>query len=113
MDISYFAVISRKKDILKKATGIDYDKFEISPIAFDYEGLMNSSEYSSEDVQRILEETGVGNTPLLELKNLTDLVRSISLPGRGGRIFVKDEAANPSGSFKGWWLLVQGTMALR
>jgi cysteine synthase len=31
---------------------------------------------------------------------MTDLVRSISKPGKGGRIFIKDEAANPSGSFK-------------
>jgi len=100
MDNSYSAVMSRKKDILKRATGIDYDKLEISPIAFDYEGLMNSCEYSWEDVQRILQETGVGNTPLVELKNLTELVRSISPPGKGARIFVKDEAANPSGSFK-------------
>ena len=83
-----------------KATGIDYDEFEISPIAFDYEGLMNSSGYSLEEVREILRETGVGQTQLTELKNLTDLVRSISPSGKGGRIFVKDEAANPSGSFK-------------
>jgi cysteine synthase len=47
-----------------------------------------------------LQETGVGQTPLVELKNLTELVRSISPSGKGGRIFIKDEAANPSGSFK-------------
>ena len=45
-------------------------------------------------------EAGVGNTPLLELRNLTDLVRSISEPGKGARIFVKDEAANMAGAFK-------------
>jgi threonine synthase len=100
MDLSYHGVMSRKKEILRKATGIDYGTFEISPIAFNYEGLMGSCEYSLEDAKRILWETGVGNTPLVELKNLTDLVRSISPPGKGGRIFVKDEAANPSGSFK-------------
>ena len=42
----------------------------------------------------------MGNTPLLELRNLTDLVRSMSEPGKGARIFVKDEAANMAGSFK-------------
>jgi cysteine synthase len=61
---------------------------------------MASCQYSLEDVQRVLEETGVGNTPLVELRNITELVRSISPPGKGGRILVKDEAANPSGSFK-------------
>ena len=100
MDNSYPGVMSRKKDILKQATGIDYDQFELSPIAFDYEGLMDSCGYSLQAVNRILLETGVGQTPLVELKNLTELVRSISPIGKGGRIFVKDEAANPSGSFK-------------
>ena len=42
----------------------------------------------------------MGNTPLLELKNLTDVVRSMSAPGKGARIFVKDEAANMAGAFK-------------
>ena len=100
MDVSYSDVMSRKKDILMRSTGIDYESFEISPIAFDYEKLMASCQYSLEDVQSVLEETGVGNTPLVELKNTTELVRSISPPGKGGRIFIKDEAANPSGSFK-------------
>lgn len=100
MDMSYSGIMARKKEILRRATGIDYEKFEISPIAFDYEGLMNSCEYSLEDAQRILEETGGGKTPLVELKNITKLARSTSPPGKGGRIFIKDEAANPSGSFK-------------
>jgi len=100
MDKSYAAVMARKKDILNGATGIDYGEFERSPITFDYEALMGSCDYSPEDIQGIFLETGVGETPLVELRNLTQLVRSISPPGKGGRIFVKDEAANPSGSFK-------------
>jgi 2-amino-4-ketopentanoate thiolase beta subunit len=100
MDNSYAGVMSRKSGILKKATGIEYDHFEISPIAFNYDGLMKTCDHSIIEVDRILRETGVGQTPLVELKNLTELVRSISKPGKGARIFVKDEAANPSGSFK-------------
>ena len=100
MDISYAGTMSRKNEILKNATGIDYDRFEISPVAFDYETLMDCCNYSFEDVLKILHEAGVGQTPLVELKNLTDLIRSVSPPGKGARIFVKDEAANPSGSFK-------------
>lgn len=99
-DISYPSVISRKNEILKRSVGIDYQEFEISPIAFDYEGLMNYSGYSLSDVQKVQTDTGVGNTPLVELKNITELVRSISAPGKGGRIFIKDEKACPSGSFK-------------
>jgi cysteine synthase len=100
MDDSYSGVMSRRAKVLKRATGIEYDHFELSPIAFNYEGLMASCEYSYDDVQKIVQETGVGETPLVELKNITELVRSVSPAGKGGRIFVKDEAANPSGSFK-------------
>ncbi|MBE9530880.1 MAG: PLP-dependent lyase/thiolase [Proteobacteria bacterium] len=92
--------MSRKNEILKNATGIDYGRFEISPISFDYERLMNSCNYSFEDAVQILQEAGVGQTPLVELKNITKLIRSVSPSGKGARIFVKDEAANPSGSFK-------------
>ncbi|MDW7678647.1 MAG: 2-amino-4-oxopentanoate thiolase subunit OrtB, partial [Bacillota bacterium] len=44
--------------------------------------------------------TGVGNTPLLEMHNLTALARKYAKRGKGARIFIKDEASNPSGSFK-------------
>jgi len=99
-DTSYEAVMARRTDILKASVGIDYSEFEQSPIAFDYEELLSSCEYTIEDTIRILRETGVGNTPLVELKNITDLVRSISASGKGARIFIKDERAEPSGSFK-------------
>ena len=42
----------------------------------------------------------MGDTPLLELRNLTALARAVSGPGLGARILVKDEQCNPSGSFK-------------
>jgi cysteine synthase len=100
MGKSYSEIMSKKKDILLRSTGIDYEQFEKSPITFEYEALMNSCNYTLEDIQKILQETGIGETPLVELKNLTELIRSISPPGKGGRIFIKDEAANPSGSFK-------------
>jgi threonine synthase len=100
MGNGYLEIMSKKGDILLRSTGIDYEKYEISPIAFEYEKLMNSCHYSLEDVQKILKETGIWETPLVELKNLTDLIRTVSPSGKGGRIFIKDEAANPSGSFK-------------
>ncbi len=96
----YQAVMSRKGRILQESTGIDYQRYEWSPVSFDYEGLMTSGGYDFSQVQEIIAASGVGGTPLVELKNLTELVRRISPPGRGARIFVKDEAANPSGSFK-------------
>ncbi|AOT71539.1 2-amino-4-oxopentanoate thiolase subunit OrtB [Geosporobacter ferrireducens] len=99
-DLSYKGVIARKNEIMKDAVGIDYSVFEYGKIAFDYEKMMNNAAYSIEEMQKIQRETKVGNTPLYELKNITKLVRKYSEPGKGARIFVKDEAANASGSFK-------------
>lgn len=99
-DNSYEAVMARKNAIMKASMGMDYDDFVSSPIAFDYERMMGQTGYSHDDIVRIQRETKVGNTPLFELKNLTELVRRVSPAGKGARIFVKDEAANASGSFK-------------
>lgn len=85
---------------MKKAVGIDYEKFRKGPLVFQYERMMEEAGYTLDEVRSIQDEVGVGKTPLLELKNLTRLARAISPPGRGARIFVKDEACNPSGSYK-------------
>ncbi|SNS33423.1 2-amino-4-ketopentanoate thiolase beta subunit [Anaerovirgula multivorans] len=97
---SYETVMARKSEIMKKAVGIDYSVFEFGSIAFDYEKMMKETGYSLEEMQKIQGETGVGNTPLLELENLTALARKLAPEGKGARIFIKDEASNPSGSFK-------------
>ena len=100
LDNSYEAVMARKNAIMKASMGMDYADFISSPIAFDYERMMAQTGYSHQDIERIQHETKVGNTPLFELRNLTELVRKVSPPGKGARILVKDEAANASGSFK-------------
>jgi 2-amino-4-ketopentanoate thiolase beta subunit len=99
-DNSFQAVMARRGEILRRAVGIDYSQFEQSPISFDFEGLLNCPGYSLAEVRLIQAETGVGNTPLVELKNITRLMRRTAPPGKGARIFVKDERCNPSGSFK-------------
>lgn len=98
--MSFEAVMERKNETMKDAIGIDYDAFESGSIAFDYERMMRETGYSLHEIQEIQKETGVGNTPILELRNLTKLARKFAPKGKGARIFVKDEAANPSGSFK-------------
>lgn len=99
-DISYEAVMGRRSEIMKKAVGIDYELFESGSIAFDYEKMMRETGYTLEEIEKIQKRTGVGNTPLLELRNLTKLSRAYAEKGKGARIFLKDEASNPSGSFK-------------
>ena len=98
--MDYKSVMARKNEILKGSIGIDFTRFESGSIAFDYEGMMQSIGYSFEEIQQIQRRQGVGNTPLIELRNITALARKLAAPGSGARIFVKDEATNPSGSFK-------------
>ena len=97
---SYQEVMSRKVEIMKRALGLDYGEFELGGIAFDYEEMMRKAGYSLDEVKAIQAETNVGNTPLIELKNLTAAARALAPKGKGARIFLKDEASNPSGSFK-------------
>lgn len=99
-DISYAAVMARQRDIIQAAVGLDYRQFERGTLGFDYEAMMAAVPLSIDEVRSIQAEAKVGNTPLLELKNLSRLVRHLSPPGRGARILIKDEAGNPSGSFK-------------
>ena len=99
-DRSHEAIVDRRASIVERAVGIDYAAFELGQLAFDYEGLMASVGYELDEIRRIQRSTKVGETPLLELENLTRLVRAVAPPGKGARILVKDEAANPSGSFK-------------
>ncbi|WP_306516792.1 2-amino-4-oxopentanoate thiolase subunit OrtB [Cutibacterium granulosum] len=99
-DMSYDAVMARNGEIMKKALGVDYSTYESGNIAFDYECLMGDTGLTLDDVRTAQRRVGVGDTPLLELRNLTALARAVSGPGLGARILVKDEQCNPSGSFK-------------
>ncbi|QNO16645.1 PLP-dependent lyase/thiolase [Alkalicella caledoniensis] len=92
--------MDRKNQIMKKAIGMDYSQFQLTDLAFDYENMMSYGGYTIEKIREIQKEQGVGNTPLYELKNITKLVRKLAPKGKGARIFLKDEASNPSGSFK-------------
>ena len=96
----YDSVMARKNDVMNKALSIDYTAFESGGMAFDYERMMRETGYTLEEMQEIQYSVGVGNTPILELKNLTALARACAPEGKGARIFIKDEACNPSGSFK-------------
>lgn len=96
----YEELMVRKNEIMKKSIGMDYSKYEKGKLSFDYEEMMKDTGYSLSDVIRIQSDAGVGNTPLLELRNVTKLARKVSKTGKAARIFIKDESANPSGSFK-------------
>lgn len=97
---SYAAIMDQRAEIMRASIDIDYEQYTTGRLAFDYERLMADTGYDIESAWAVQKTTSVGNTPLVELRNITELVRSVSSSGKGARIFVKDEAANPSGSFK-------------
>ena len=96
----YQSVMGRSNEIQKEALGLDYSNFETSPISFDYDALMKSTGYTLDEIERIQGLHGVGNTPLLELRNVTKLARKYAKPGYAARLFAKDESCNASGAFK-------------
>ncbi|MBK5241760.1 2-amino-4-oxopentanoate thiolase subunit OrtB [Clostridium sp.] len=96
----YEELMERKNEIILKSIGIDYSKYETGKVSFNYEGLMKDVGYCLAEIKEIQNEVGVGNTPLLELRNITKLARKVSKSGHAARIFIKDESCNPSGSFK-------------
>jgi cysteine synthase len=85
---------------MAQSVGIDYEQFRRGVVAWNYEDLMGSVGCDVAEVARIQLERGVGATTMREAHNLTALVRRVAPDGRGARIIIKDEAANPSGSFK-------------
>ena len=97
---SYEAIMAERGAIMRASVGVDYARYATGALAFDYERLLSDTGYDLERARTVQAQTAVGNTPLAELRNITELVRRTSRPGKGARIFVKDEAANPSGSFK-------------
>ena len=99
-DDSYEAVMARRPEIIRASLGIDFGRYERGVLAFDYDALLADTGYDLARAAEIQARTAVGRTPLVECTNLTALVRTLAEPGKGARIFVKDEAANPSGSFK-------------
>jgi cysteine synthase len=96
----YQAIMTQRSEIMRTSVGIDYAQYTTGRLAFDYERMLADTGYDIDRVRAVQEQTAVGNTPLVELHNITALARCLAAPGKGARIFVKDEAANPSGSFK-------------
>jgi cysteine synthase len=99
-DTSYSAIMAQRAEIMRASLGLDYSKYLSGTIAFDYEQLLADTGYDVETAAAVQRRTAVGNTPLVELHNITELVRAVAPTGKGARIFIKDEAKNPSGSFK-------------
>ena len=70
-DNSYAAIMARKNEIIRNSVGMDYESFEKPGIGFDYEAMMAATGYTLPELQRVQALFSVGNTPLIELRNLT------------------------------------------
>jgi len=100
MKQSYASVMSKRDRIMKDSLNLDYERYKLSDISFDYEMMMNDQGYTLEDIRKIQLDNSVGQTPLIELKRLSAYAKKFAPKGNGARIFLKDEASNLSGSFK-------------
>jgi cysteine synthase len=92
--------MARRAEIVNRAVGINYAAYATGRLGFDYERLLADTGYDIDRVAEVQAATAVGRTPFVALPRLTEVVRRTAPPGTGARLFVKDEAANPSGSFK-------------
>ncbi|MDD4068904.1 MAG: hypothetical protein PHF05_00455, partial [Candidatus Izemoplasmatales bacterium] len=78
MDNSYLSVMSRKNQIMQKSVGINYDQYESDYLNFDYEAMLSEGNFTIEEIRKIQNDFGVGNTPLKECKNIAALARKVS-----------------------------------
>jgi hypothetical protein len=46
----YNSVMGRSADIMKASLGLDFNDFESGSVAFDYEGLMEATGYTIEEI---------------------------------------------------------------
>lgn len=95
-----FNILKEQDSIMQRSLGINFAEYNIGNIGFDYEKLMKKYPYTSEEIKEIQLTNKVGNTPLIEVKKINKLIKQTSRKGYGAKIYIKDEACNPSGSFK-------------
>ena len=81
--MDYTSVMGRKQEIMLGSIGLDFSQFESGSIAFDYEAMMKEPNFSMEEMMELQRKTGVGNTPIVELKNISTLARKCA-PKRKG-----------------------------
>ncbi|MGR9115107.1 MAG: 2-amino-4-oxopentanoate thiolase subunit OrtB, partial [Gammaproteobacteria bacterium] len=80
---SYQAIMAQRNAIMRRSVGIDYQKYATGVLAFDYQALMADTGYDMSRIRKVQRQTSVGDTPLVELGNLTRLTRLFANPGNG------------------------------
>ena len=98
-DNSYAAIMARKNEIIRNSVGMDYESFEKPGIGFDYEAMMAATGYTLPELQRVQALFSVGNTPLIELRNLTALARKCA-PARAQGFSSRTKQPTPAAALK-------------
>ena len=79
----YQATMAERAAIMHASMGLDYGRYVTGALAFAYERLLADTGYDVESARQVQSKTAVGNTPLVELENITELVRGLAKPGKG------------------------------
>ena len=69
--------MQQRAAIMQGASGIDYAQYTTGALAFDYERLFADTGHDVASAARVQRRTGVGETPLVELHNITALARTV------------------------------------
>ena len=72
----YHAIMAQRPAIMRASVGIDYAQYTTGVLAFDYERLLADTGYDIDATHKVQRATAVGDTPLVELHNITALVRA-------------------------------------
>ena len=73
----YAEIMEQRAEILRASSGIDYACYTTGALAFDYEQLFADTGYDVESANAVQRRTAVGNTPLIELGNITPMLENI------------------------------------
>ena len=73
----YAAIMAQRDEILYATSGIDYAQYATGALAFDYERLFADTGHDVASTRAVQHRTGVGETPLVELHNITALALSL------------------------------------
>jgi len=82
----YDAIMAQRAEITRASVGLDYAQYVTGLLGFDYERLLADTGYDIDTTRAVQASTAVGDTPLVELHNVTELARSLSPTGKGARI---------------------------
>ena len=72
----YNSVMGRSAEIMKASLGLDFNDFESGSVAFDYEGLMEATGYTIEEIDKTIKSLQKMKEDLLSSENYLRLANN-------------------------------------